>query len=248
MAPRGELPDPHEVHVWTVELTPARAAVEQCFAVLSADERDRAARFCFEHLRDAFTLSRGILRVLAGRYLGAGPECIAFAYAEQGKPRLASPESPLAFNLAHSGCFAVYAFATGCDVGVDIERIRAMSDQEGIVRRFFSAEEGAEWLALDEAQRAPAFFRCWTRKEAYIKAVGDGLAMPLGGFRVSFAPGAPAQLLHAAGGPATVNQWSMHNLPAPEGYAAALALPDPRAIVRVSPPLTAEAVLALCAE
>jgi len=148
MERRDTLPEQGEVHVWFVELAAGAASVEACFHCLSADERERASRFCFEHLRTYFTLSKGILRVLLGRYLSMAPARIGFAAGPRGKPRLTDPETQLEFNLAHSGNFAAYAFAVGCQVGVDIEEVRPVPDQEGIVRRFFSPEECAEWLGL----------------------------------------------------------------------------------------------------
>jgi 4'-phosphopantetheinyl transferase len=220
------LPDRREVEVWFVELAASPASAEECAAILSADESERAARFRFPHLRTAFTLSRGILRILLGRYLGIDPDRVRFAYGPRGKPRLAQPETPLEFNLAHSGGLAAYAFAVGCEVGVDIEKIRPVSDQDDIVRRFFSREECEEWMGLDPAQRDEAFFRCWTRKEAYIKALGDGLSMPLDSFQVSLRPGAPAALIRAAGDPGAASRWSLWSLEPAEGYAGSLALPE----------------------
>ena len=242
---RYALPDQREVHVWFVELAASAASVEDCISTLSDDERERASRFRFEHLTTAFTLSRGILRVLLGRYLAIEPAHVRFAYGTRGKPRLAFPESPLEFNLAHSGRFAAYAFAVGCELGVDIEEVRPISDQESIVRRFFSPEECEEWLELDSSQRDEAFFRCWTRKEAYIKALGDGLSMPLDSFRVSLRPEVPASLIHADGDPAAASDWSLWSLTPADGYAGSLAVPGRAHSVRILPPLTAASVLEL---
>jgi len=245
MERRDTLPEQGEVHVWFVELAAGAASVEACFHCLSADERERASRFCFEHLRTYFTLSKGILRVLLGRYLSMAPARIGFAAGPRGKPRLTDPETQLEFNLAHSGNFAAYAFAVGCQVGVDIEEVRPVPDQEGIVRRFFSPEECAEWLGLDPSRREDAFFRCWTGKEAYIKAVGDGLSMPLDSFRVSLRPGVPPSLIYAAGDPAAASRWSLRSLAPAEGYMGSLAFPEPTRTVRVLPRMTAEALLEL---
>jgi 4'-phosphopantetheinyl transferase len=242
---RDTLPDQREVHVWFVELAASDASLEDCVSTLSADERERALRFRFEQLKTAFTLSRGILRVLLGRYLAIEPGRVRFAYGTRGKPRLAFPETPLEFNLAHSGVFAAYAFAVGCELGVDIEEVRPVPDQEGIVRRFFSREECEEWLELDSWQRDEAFFRCWTRKEAYIKALGDGLSMPLDSFRVSLRPGVPASLIHANGDPAAGSNWSLLSLTPADGYVGSLAVPERARSVRILPRLTASAVLEL---
>ncbi len=147
--------------------------------------------------------------------------------------------------MAHSGKFAAYAFAVGCELGVDIEQLRPVRDQEDIVRRFFSPEECAEWLDLDLSQRDEAFFRCWTGKEAYIKALGDGLSMPLDSFRVSLRPGVPASLIHAAGDPAATAKWSLFSLAPAEGYIGALALPERARVMSILPRLTVDAVLEL---
>lgn len=245
MGPRDTLPDRREVHVWFLEFAAEGASVESCFRSLSSDERERALRFRFEHLRTAFTLSRGILRFLMGRYLAIEPDRIRFDYGARGKPRLAFPDVALEFNLAHSARLAAYAFAVGCELGVDIEEVRPIPDQESIVRRFFSPEECEEWLALDGSQRSEAFFRCWTRKEAYIKALGDGLSMPLDSFRVSLRPGVPASLMHAAGNAAAASQWSITSLAPADGYLGALALPERDRTVRSWLRLTADDMLKL---
>ena len=239
------LPDQREVHVWFVELEASVASVEACRRSLSGDESERASRFCSERLGTAFTLSRGILRVLLGRYLAIEPNSIRFAYGARGKPRLSFTETPLEFNLAHSRRLATYAFAVGCELGVDIEEVRPIPDQEDIVRRLFSREECAEWLGLDLSQRDEAFFHCWTRKEAYIKALGDGLSVPLDSFRVSLGPGVPAALIHAAGDPGAAGKWSLCSLAPGAGYIGSLAFPERGRTVRTLPRLTADAVLEL---
>jgi 4'-phosphopantetheinyl transferase len=241
----GTSAEPREVHVWFVELAPDAVSIETCLDSLSADERERVSRFRFEHLKTSFTLSRGILRALLGRYLSIAPDRVGFAYGARGKPRLAFPEAPLEFNLAHSGRFAMYAFVSGCELGVDIEEVRPIPDQENIVRRFFSPEECEEWLHLEPSERDEAFFCCWTRKEAYIKALGNGLSMPLDSFRVSLRQGEPAALLRADRDPAAPKKWSLCSLVAVDGYAASLAVPERTRDVRVLPRLTAAEVLEL---
>jgi 4'-phosphopantetheinyl transferase len=239
----GPAPDWREVHVWFVELALDPASAETCSGILSADERERASRFRFERTESAFTLSRGILRALLGRYLAIEPDRVRFAYEARGKPRLAFPESSLQFNLAHSGEFAAYAFASGCAVGVDIEKVRTVPEQESIVRRFFAHEECEEWLDLEAAQRDGAFYLCWTRKEAYIKALGGGLSIPLDSFRVSLRPGAPASPIHATGDPAAASGWSLYSLSPADGYIASLAVPEGKRRVRIVPRMTAAEVL-----
>jgi 4'-phosphopantetheinyl transferase len=239
------LPDPREVHVWFLELGASDPLVEECFRTLSADERERASRFRFEHLRSEFSLSRGMLRLLLGRYLAVEPARLQFAYGARGKPQLASPESPLRFNLAHSGMLAAYAFAVGCEVGIDVERMRPLDDAEDLVRRFFSPAERDEWLDLDPSRRNEAFYHCWTSKEAYIKASGDGLSTPLDSFRVSLRPDEPAALLRVAGDPAAAGKWSLWSLRPADGYVGSLALPQRGRSVCTVGPLTPAALLAL---
>ena len=242
---RESLPGGREVHVWSVELEASATSAEAYSRSLSADETQRASRFRFEHLKRDFTFSRGVLRALLGRYLGTEPSRIRFAYGPRGKPRVAFPETALEFNLAHSGRFASYAFAVGCELGLDIEEVKPISDQEGIVRQFFSPEECAEWLELNPAQRDEAFFRCWTSKEAYIKALGDGLSMPLDSFRVSLRPEVPAMLIHAAGDPDAASRWTMRALSPADGYSGTLAVSELDRSICILPRLTAEAVLQL---
>lgn len=245
MKPPGERPGPGQVHVWFVELVADVTTIQTCFQSLAENERQRAAKFSFEHLRNAFILSRGVLRALLSRYLKVEACRIAFAYGPREKPQLAFPVSPLAFNLAHSGTLAAYAFAVDCALGIDIEKVHPLKDQEGIVRRFFSPEEYREWLLLDASERNLGFFRCWTRKEAYIKALGDGLAVPLDSFRVSLRHGEPAALLSAAGDPVAAGKWRLYSLSPAEGYLGALAAPETFRGIFAFPRLTAAAVLEL---
>jgi 4'-phosphopantetheinyl transferase len=226
-------PARREAAVWFVELAASPRAVEECSRLLSADEKQRASQFRFEHLSRSYTLSRAILRILLGRYLGVEPAVVRFTYGKRGKPSVAFPESALEFNLAHSGEFAAYAFTTGCPLGVDIERVRPVPDQESIVRRFFSPKECEEWLRVAPSEREAAFYRCWTRKEAYIKAIGDGLSLGLDSFQVSLRPGEPAALISADQDPEAQQKWSLYALPAPAGYEASLAIPQRDVSVRV---------------
>jgi 4'-phosphopantetheinyl transferase len=207
----------------------------QFTALLSADERERAARFAFAHLRRSFTLARGALRILLGRTLGMAPAAIRFVYGEKGKPGLAEP-GRVRFNMSHSGELALIAIGLDCELGVDIERIRPLPDLQEIAARFFSREEETELMALPEDLREAAFFRCWTRKEAYIKAIGDGLSAPLDGFAVSLRDGEPARMIQIGGDAAAAGAWRLHHLDVEPGYVAALAYRGERHIIRVSPP------------
>ena len=166
------------VHVWTVALDGPAERPGRLGACLSPDETTRARRFHFEVHRRRFTVARGALRHLLGAYLRRSPESLVFRYGHRGKPEL--PEAPeLSFNLSHSEERALLAVSHVAALGVDIERLRPMDDMEAIARRFFSPPEHAALMALAPGERVAGFFRCWTRKEAYLKAVGEGLAIPL---------------------------------------------------------------------
>jgi 4'-phosphopantetheinyl transferase len=214
-----------EIHVWHVSLDRPPSDVRRLARTLSPDEEERARRYRGERLRERFIVGRGILRMLLSRYVGRPPGRLRFAYGARGKPALAPAEgSDLRFNVSHSDGLALYAFARGREVGVDVERLRELPRAERIAERFFSTEETAALKAEPAERRVEAFFTCWTRKEAYIKARGDGLAHPLDQFAVSLVPGEPARLWVAGDGDAReIARWSLDALPLAPGYVAALA-------------------------
>jgi len=216
------IPDLHEdrIQVWRLNLDQDAAGAEHLRALLSDDERARADRFYFPHLRAYYTLVRGALRILLGGVSGREPAKLEFAYAQHGKPYL--PGSEVQFNVSHSGALGLIALARGRRIGVDVERIRNMDDSEAIARRFFAPAEVAEYLSLPADQRPAAFYSCWTRKEAFIKAVGDGLSFPLHQFTVSLKPGNPARVLTVENDPKAARRWQLVALDPGEGYAAAL--------------------------
>ena len=201
------------------------AVLESLWQTLSTDEQERANRYRFARDRQAFITRRGRLRLILGRYLGLDPASLQFSYNPYGKPAL-QPEAAgqLCFNLSHSQGLALFAFARQVDIGVDLERLRSDFDHLELAERFFSAGERAELNALPLESRPQAFFLCWTRKEAFIKAHGEGLSLPLDHFDVSLTPGEPARLVATRAGLETPDQWSLFNLePAPD-YLAALAV------------------------
>ena len=187
----------NEIDVWTVSLGLSEDVLKGLQATLSADEAARAARFVFEPDRKAFIAGRGILRQLLGAYLNQSPAGLTFEYGAQGKPRLAPELADLRFNMSHSHGVAVYAFSSHGEIGVDVEQIRPDFSGQDIARRYFSSDEMAELQALRREQQTRAFFLCWTRKEAYIKARGLGLQIPLDSFSVSLTPGRE-EVLHSA--------------------------------------------------
>jgi len=186
----------------------------------------RARRFVFEQHRRHFIVGRGLLRLILSHYLEIEPGRLEFEYGPQGKPELAgaAASSELNFNLSHSGGLALYAVTYNRQIGVDIEAIRQLEDMEAIAYRFFSAAEYTALMALAPEERPVGFFNCWTRKEAYIKAVGDGLMYPLEKFDVSLQPGQAAKLLRVQNDPAAVSRWSLQHLEPAPGYVGALAV------------------------
>jgi 4'-phosphopantetheinyl transferase len=230
---------PREVHIWGIWLTASDAALVSYRSTLSLDERDRAERYSFENLRRSFTLSRGGLRILLAHYLGCPPNEIELVCGPKGKPALRD-SSRIRFNASHSGQMALYAFTLDCELGVDVEHFRELDDAELIAARFFSAAEVSELLSLKSDDRGLAFFRCWTRKEAYIKAIGDGLAIPLNRFQVTLLPGAPARFVQIAGDMGTASDWTLHHLDLSPGYVGALAYRDSRRPTTIHPTVRAD--------
>lgn len=222
------------VHVWTLRTGASDAVVAKFEPLLVPDEKERAARFHFDHLRRSFVVTRGALRCLLGRYLGVHPAGIRFQYGSKGKPALA-PASNVEFNLTHCGGLAAFAFTVGCPIGVDLERIRPIAEAQDIAGRFFCPEESAEILSLPPSECERAFFRCWTRKEAYIKAIGDGLSAPLDEFRVTVQPNQPAQFIHLAHDTDAAKAWTLHDLCLASDHAAALAYRDRERALSVFP-------------
>jgi 4'-phosphopantetheinyl transferase len=225
---------PDEVHVWSIPLDHGDDVVARLAESLWPDERARAARFVFPRDRRRFTVARGALRQILAGYLGLAPSALSFAYGPRGKPGLAQPAG-LEFNLAHSHELALCAVTSGRAVGVDVEWLRPMPDLLSVARIAFSPAELAALLARPEEDRLATFFRCWTGKEAYIKARGDGLALPLDAFDVSLAADQPLALLANRLDPAEPSRWSLHALAPADGYLGALAVAGPTVSLR---PLT----------
>lgn len=218
-----------QVHVWQFSLDRTAAELDQFAVLLSDDEHQRAARFLRPELRERFTAGRGLLRLILSRYLELAPESLEFAYNGYGKPTLAGRAAPagLEFNLSHSGGLALLGLALGRAIGVDVEVVRDNVRCESLAERFFSPEEVADLISLPAADRRLAFFRCWTRKEAYIKALGRGLSVPLDGFRVSLLPDQPAALLAVRDEPAEPQRWQFQALDPGSGHLAAVAVERP---------------------
>jgi len=215
-----------EVHVWRVHLEPPVEALQGLVRTLDGDEQIRASRFHFDKHRRRFIVGHGVLRTLLGRYLEIPPADVRFVYGPYGKPELdeAHHRSALRFNASHSHEIAIYAFTQDQNVGIDVECVKEDFATEEIAERFFSEYEVQVLRALPRAEQVAAFFRCWTRKEAYIKAIGSGLSHPLDQFDVTLAPGEPAALLRDRRDAEASTKWTLHNLEISDGYVGALAV------------------------
>ena len=215
-----------EIHVWRVSLAQTESCLQSLQQTLSTDERTKADRFRFPKDRSQFIVSRGALRAILSRYLNISSHILRFDYNPYGKPSLivAQGGNTLRFNLSHSRGLALIALTKNRDIGVDIEGINPNFSCLEIAEKFFSPLENSVLRSLPEHLQATAFFTCWTRKEAYIKAVGKGLSIPLNQFDVSLAPGEPAALLNVEGNPEEASKWSLIELFPSSDMVAAVAV------------------------
>jgi 4'-phosphopantetheinyl transferase len=215
------LPD-DEVHVWWVDLD-SRSVLGDPTRILCPVERARAARFVFPRDRRRYSVSHWALRSILARYLAADPSNVPLSQPPSAKPRLDGP-SDLRFNLSHSGERAVVGVARGRELGIDLEQHRDLDDLEGLAERCFAPSELATWRTLSGATRTAAFFTTWTRKEAYLKALGDGLARPLDSFDVTVGENEGPRLVRDAEDPSAPARWSFLDLDPGPGFAATLAV------------------------
>ncbi|MCA9945464.1 MAG: 4'-phosphopantetheinyl transferase superfamily protein [Anaerolineales bacterium] len=224
LSPAGPSLPQEEIHVWVASLNRPQVQLNQFWQHLAEDEQARANRFYFDHDRAHYIVARGLLRQLLGSFLQLPARQIAFVYGEHGKPELAAELaiSGLRFNISHAQGVALLAFARQREVGVDIEQVRPLEDGEQIAERFFSANEVAVFTAVPPEQKPQAFFNCWTRKEAFIKVIGEGLSCPLDSFDVTLKPGDPAELLQVKGSREAATRWKLENLNPATGYAGAV--------------------------
>ena len=216
---------PDQIHVWRVPLNQNPERLPELNEILSPDERARAARFRFDKDRNQFIESRAALRLLLGQYLNVSPKELAFSFSAHGKPALANglSHSGVRFNLSRRDGLALIAVTRNRDIGVDVELVRADLPVFEIAEVSFSENELATLRSLPEGQQAAGFYNCWTRKEAYVKARGEGFSFPLKQFDVSLTPGAAASLLEVRGSDTEVDRWTMQELSVGDGYVAALA-------------------------
>jgi 4'-phosphopantetheinyl transferase len=215
-------PDEGAVGVWLIDLDRPPLSARALERHLAPDERARAARFRFDVHRRRFATGRGLLRELLGRLLGAPPASLSFAYGEKGKPSL--PGTRLSFNLSHSQNAALVAVCRRRELGVDIEHMRRIDDVAMLVERFFAPREREIFAGLGETERLAGFYTGWTRKEAYVKARGDGLSLPTTAFEVEMAPGSEARLLRFEQEPGEVGRWTLAGLEPADGFLGAVAV------------------------
>ncbi len=223
----GSPPEPGSgvVHLWQRRLDSSGAELSACYERLSIEEQERARRFRVERPRNEFVLTRGTLRSLLAQYLGGTPQEVRFRYAGNGKPTLEG-ESGLSFNVSHTNGLALMAFVKQREIGVDVENVGREVEAARLAERFFSEHERQAMRRLEGDELQAAFFRCWTRKEAYIKATGDGLSLPLHQFDVSIAQGNHDALLATRPDAAEAQRWTICDIPMGTGYAAALAVAE----------------------
>ena len=215
-----------DVHVWSASLDLPESQLKSLQDTLARDELSRAGRYLFQKDKDHFIAARGRLREILGRYLNATPQTLRFCYGPHGKPALAanSGKQTLHFNVSHAQGMALYAITLEREIGIDLEKIRPGLMDEKVAECSFSPRELSQLHNLPENLQQQAFFTCWTRKEAYLKARGEGLHVELDSFDVSVTPGEPAALLRSSAGPEEVSRWSIYDLDPGAGYVAALAV------------------------
>ncbi|GFO69936.1 4'-phosphopantetheinyl transferase [Geomonas limicola] len=219
------LPRPNQVHLHLLPLDCTDQELNSLRDLLTSAERARCERLLDPLKRQQAMASRGRLRQLLGNYLGEVPQRVLLSEGEFGKLHLSEHLEPdsLCFNLSHAGKYLVIAVSAGSEVGVDLEEIRGDLDFRPMAERYFAPSEQQELFALEPAQQLTAFYRCWTRKEAYLKGTGVGFSQPANSFQVSLAPNVPAALVVHHDHPEESRRWSLRDLPAPAGYCAALA-------------------------
>ena len=216
----------YDVHVWKADIEKLAASLHTFAAILSYEERRRAERYRFERDRVRYIIAKGVLRIIIGNYyLTIDPTQIEFCYGTHGKPFLEKRfgDGKFHFNQSDSNGIVLYAFAIDRQIGIDLEYIRDIVDAQSIVANNFSEYEKKSFNALPTKDKKEAFFKCWTRKEAYIKAIGKGLYYPLDQFDVSVSPNEPPKIIRIDGSSAEASKWTLADVTTHSDYSAALA-------------------------
>ncbi|MGQ0715384.1 MAG: 4'-phosphopantetheinyl transferase family protein [Gemmatimonadaceae bacterium] len=223
---------PNDVHVIAAALDDPDAAAIDLLGTLDREERGRADRFHFPRDRDRFRIGRGMLRGLLAHYTGVPPDRIRLKNGARGKPALDDANAALHFNVSHAGGVALFAFTRLTELGIDVEHIHEMPDLLPIAERFFAPAERRALRKLDGQEQLEAFFVCWTRKEAYIKAIGEGLACPLDRFVVTMHPDERARFVEIGGDGIAAAMWTLEDLRPAPGYVGAVAIPSVAPTIR----------------
>jgi 4'-phosphopantetheinyl transferase len=234
----GYLLDPNLIDVWPVSLLADQSDLPILRSLLGSEEVLRADQFRTKELQQRYTLVHAALRLLLGRYLNENPAALKFTTSQKGKPRLQGARPPW-FNLSHSDGIALIGVTAACEIGIDIETIKPLPDMIDVAKRFFCSEEAEDLMSIQPEDRCKAFYTCWTRKEAYVKATGGGLQTRLDDFRVSLRPSERARLLHIGGSATRAAQWTLHSIDSLESSIGALAHPGPPLHLRLMPLLSA---------
>jgi 4'-phosphopantetheinyl transferase len=224
--PRDYAISDDEVHVWLARIGLPAKHILMLANILSREEQQKAERFHFQVDRERHVVGRALVRIAIGRLLDRRPDNLDFRYNDFGKPCLADDvnERGLQFNVSHSGELILVALSANRRIGVDVERVRKDLNIDGIAERFFSSREQADLAALPVDLRHDAFFRCWSQKEAFIKARGEGLSLPLDSFDVTLRPTEPPALLETRPDPVEASRWVIRNLDVGPDHKAALAV------------------------
>jgi 4'-phosphopantetheinyl transferase len=212
-----------EVHVWRLSLDHPAPVLRQLEGVLSGHERARADRFVFARDRRRYVAAHGQLRHVLAGYLHQRPEAVELTGEAGAKPRVAA-DPAVRFSLSHSGDLSLVAVASGREVGVDVEELRPVDDPDDLVVKCFSELEREEWATVPEGLRQPVFLETWTRKEALLKALGEGLSRRLSCFAVTVAPGRPARILRFEEEASVAGRFELHPLRPGPGYVGTLAV------------------------
>jgi 4'-phosphopantetheinyl transferase len=230
LSPKNFLLADNQAHVWRIDLELLGSNPNQYDGILTQDELSRSQRFYFQADRIRFASTRAVMRIILGNYLNIEPGNLNLKFSPYGKPYLAnkSTEENLTFNVSHTGNFSLLAVTRNRRIGVDIERIRNEASLEAIAKRFFTPEEANQILLLPETLRPEAFFTCWTRKEAFIKAQGEGLSIPLNQFEVTLSPDEIPQLIYSRNSGGHADMWQIYHLEPGAGYIGALAVEGKR--------------------
>lgn len=212
-----------QIHLWYCDLRKNVSRIDEYYLLLSSDEIEKAKRFKFEKDRNCYVISKAVLRSLLGGYLEKDPKEVNFEYTSFHKP-MSSMKTPLKFNVSHSGYVAVFSFVKDVEIGVDIERIKDDFDVMDIAHRFFSISEIGALSKFSDSEKNRAFYRCWTRKESFIKAEGSGLSFPLDKFAVSINDDLNAELLETEWDVTEKNCWSLFSFVPRKEYIGAIAV------------------------